>query len=262
MLNRLYALCGSLTLSLLTTFCAGSGYAQIDPQTEILRRDIDALREGQATIRKELEELKMLLRGRQGPFPLESQHLVVAVDGAPFMGDESAALTLIEFSDLQCPFCARHVRETLPHIERDYIRTGKLKYVVRDFPIASLHPQASKAHEAVRCAAEQEAYWKMYGRLLDNQKNITADDLASHARILGLDVPMFQQCLSSGKHAAGVQMDLAEGSRAGIKGTPSFLLGFTESDHSKVRVRKVIVGAQPFRTFKEAIESLFAVAQP
>jgi len=238
-----------------------AAHAQSAQELEGLRKELEALREGQAAIRKQLDELTSLLRGRQAARPSEPPNAVVAnavvaVDGAPFLGDKSAALTLIEFSDLQCPFCARHARETFPQIERDYIRTGKVKYVLRDFPLESIHPQAFKGHEATRCAGEQGKYWEMHARLLADQKSLSPNDLTEHARTLGLDVPSFQLCLDSGKYAAGIRTDLAEGSKAGVSGTPSFFLGVSDPNDSKVKVLKVIVGAQPFANFKEAIDSL------
>ena len=230
--------------------------SQSSQEVELLRKEVEALKEGQATIRRELEELRNLLRGRQASPPFEPKNLVLSVDGAPFMGDKNAALTLIDFSDYQCPFCARHVRETLIQIERDYIRTGKVKYVFRDFPIESLHPQAFKGHEAARCAGEQGKYWEMHARLFTNQKTLSPNDLADHAQALGLDMPNFQLCLESGKHVAAIRMDLAEGRKAGVSGTPSFFLGLTEPNNPNVRVLRVLRGAQPFPSFKEAIESL------
>ena len=183
---------------------------------------------------------------------------VLSVDGAPFKGDKNAKVTLVDFTDYQCPFCARHVRETWPQIEKDYISTGKVKYVVRDFPIESIHPHAFKAAEATHCAGEQGKYWEIHDRLFADQKALALKDLPPHAQTLGLDVPKFQQCLESGRHAAKVRKDLADGQKAGVTGTPSFFLGLTEPNDSQVKVQKSLKGAQPYAAFKEAIDSLLS----
>ena len=232
--------------------------SQSSQEVELLRKEVEALKEGQATIRRELEELRNLLRGRQASPPFEPKNLVLSVDGAPFMGDKNAALTLIDFSDYQCPFCARHVRETLIQIERDYIRTGKVKYVFRDFPIESIHPQAFKAHEAANCAGEQGKYWEMHDRLFANQNALGLKDLPNHANALVLEMPKFQQCLDSGKYAAKIRKDLADGQKAGVQGTPSFFVALTEPNDGMVKAVRVIRGAQPYTAFKEAIDSLLS----
>jgi len=232
-------------------------------EVEQLKKEVEALKQGQAAIRKDLEELKGLLRGRQAARPAEPPtppNPILSVDGAAFLGDKNAPLTVVEFFDYQCPFCARHVRETLPQIERDYIKTGKLKYVIRDFPIESIHPQAFKAHEAVRCAGEQQKYWDMHARLLANPQTLSGNGLEGHAKTLGLDVPSFQLCMDSGKHAAGVRLDHAEGSKVGVNGTPSFFLGLTDPNDSNMKTLRTIRGAQPFGAFKEAIENLLLLS--
>lgn len=231
--------------------------AQLSDELKTLKKEVDELKESQKKIQKELQEIKSLLRGRQA-LPAETRDVVVSVEGEPFRGDKNAKLTLVEFSDYQCPFCARHLSQTLPEIERDYIATGKVRYVFRDFPITSLHPQAFKAHEAARCAGEQGKYWEMHDRLFANQKALGPKQLSDHARSLGLDLPSFQQCLDGGKYAAKVRKGMSDGRTATVKGTPTFFLGFTEADDLKVKAVRVIRGAQPYAAFKEAIESLLS----
>ena len=131
-----------------------------------LPAQIDALKEGQAKIRQELQEIKGLLKkllqkGRTAGAGMP-KNLVLSIKDDPFKGSSTAKVTLIEFSDYQCPFCARHVRETFPQIERDYIATGKVKYVFRDFPLTAIHKQAFKAAEAANCAGAQDKYWDMH----------------------------------------------------------------------------------------------------
>jgi len=146
----------------------------------------------------------------------------------------------------------------LPQIEKEYIKTGKLKYVVRDFPLESIHKDAFKAAEAGHCAGEQGKFWEMHTRLFENQKALGPTNLANYAQALGLDGPKFQQCLDSGKYAARIRKDLEDGQKAGITGTPGFLFGLTEANDPKVKVLKVLKGAQPYASFKGAIDSLLS----
>src|SRR5574341_934775 len=123
-------------------FLSRSLGAQSDPISEGLKglqKQIEDLRETQKVIQRDLQEIKAMLQGRVGAPNIPPPSLTVSVASSPFKGDNNAKLTLIEFSDYQCPFCARHFRETLPQIEREYINTGKIKYVLREFPIESIH---------------------------------------------------------------------------------------------------------------------------
>ena len=263
-----------LGLIFLSFFNISFGFAQPISETEavrkeleylgnlikLLRLDIQAVKKGQIKVEKEVEEIKNLLQGRQlhaQPQQPQSQEMILSVENAPFKGDKNAKLTLIEFSDYQCPFCARHFREALPLIESEYITKGKLKYVFRDFPVTSLHREAFKAAEAAKCAEEQGKYWEMHDRLLINQK-LRLEDLEPNVQALKLDLKEFRQCLDSGTQAMKIHKDIAEGQKAGIKGAPTFFLGFTEPNDSKIKVLKVIEGAQEFATFQEAMHSLLS----
>jgi protein-disulfide isomerase len=144
----------------------------------------------------------------------------------------------------------------LPQIERDYIKTGKLKYVFRDFPLESIHKDAFKAAEAAECAGEQGKFWEMHTRLFENQRALS--DLSPHAKAIGIDTAKFQQCLESGKSAAKIRKDLADGQKAGVTGTPSFFLGVTQRNDPKVKVLRTLKGAQPYTSFKDAIDGLLS----
>ena len=125
-----------------------------------------------------------------------------------------------------------------------------------DFPIESIHPYALKAHEAANCAGDQGKYWEMHDRIFTKQRALGIKDLSDHAGALGLDLSMFEQCLNSGKQAAEIRKDIAEGAKAGVRGTPTFLLGLTEPNSSKVKTTMIIRGAQPYTRFKQVIDSL------
>ena len=243
---------------LVSLFSSQPGFTQSTEELKALRKDLEEIKKGQSDIQKELQEIKTLLRGRAPAPPPEPQNVVLEIKGDPFKGQPDAKLTLVEFSDYQCPFCVRHSRDTLPQLEREYIATGKVKYVFRNFPIESIHPLAFKAHEAANCAGEQGKYWEMHDRLFANQNALGLKDLPNHAKALVLDAPKFQQCLDSGKHAAKIRKDLADGQKAGVQGTPSFFLALTEPNDGMVKAVRIIRGAQPYAAFKDAIESLLS----
>ncbi len=132
-----------------------------------------------------------------------------------------------------------------------------MKYVLLDLPLESIHPLAFKAAMAADCAADQGKYWEMHDRLFENQRAL--EPWSGHAEALGLDVAMFDDCLESEKHAEGVRADMAEAKKAGATGTPSFVLGVTDTDDpSKMRGLVFIRGAQPFSAFKTQIDQALA----
>ena len=146
----------------------------------------------------------------------------------------------------------------MPQIEREYVATGKVKYVLRDFPLEAIHKDAFKAGEAAHCAGEQGKFWEMHARLFAHQGALGPNDLVQRAQALGLDVPRFQQCLESAKYAPRIRKDLADGQRAGVSGTPTFFLGLSEPNGREVRVVRMIRGALPYTSFKDAIDSLLS----
>ncbi len=142
-------------------------------------------------------------------------------------------------------------------MDRDYIQTGKLKYVLRDLPLEAIHPFAMKAAEATHCAGEQGKYWEMHDRLFANQRALARPELSKHAEALGLDVAAFDQCMDSGKSAARIRKDVAEAQSLQVNGTPTFFLGLTDANTSKVKGVR-ISGAQGYEAFKAAIERILA----
>ena len=183
---------------------------------------------------------------------------VIDVTGAPALGAEEAVVTLIEFSDYECPFCIRHFTTTMPEIARELIDRGQLRYVFRDFPIVSIHPGSPKAHEAARCANDQGKFWQLHTRLFSAPGTHTDAAMTAQAKEAGVDVPSFQECLSSGRHASEVKASVAEILELGANGTPVFFVGIRDRRTNQVDVQRVITGAQPFAAFKEAIDAVAA----
>lgn len=230
--------------------------SQKSKELDTIREEIKALQEGQQAIRKDIQEIKNQMKGRPAP-PPEFKETVINVDGDPFKGRKDAKLALIEISEYQCPFCARHVRETVPQIIADYVDTGKIRYYFLDFPLA-IHQQAFKASEAAACAGEEGKFWEMHDILFENQKALTPEDLLKYAGRIGLNTAAFKECLDSGRHADEIRKDMSEAQKAGVSGTPTSLIGWVQDDGKTVRAVKIVKGAQPYAAFKEAIESLLA----
>jgi len=135
--------------------------------------------------------------------------------------------------------------------------TGKVKYVVKDFPLESIHKLALKLAEASNCAAEQGKFWEMRDRFFADQKNLKFEDLPVHAQALGLQQEIFKQCLANRVYAPKISGDVKEAQSAAVRSVPTFLLGFAQPE-GKVRAVKMIAGAQPYAAFKEAIENLLS----
>lgn len=140
------------------------------------------------------------------------------------------------------------------------METGKVRYVLLDMPLESIHKFAFKAAEASQCAEEQGKYWEMHHRLFENQKAL--EPWNAHAEALGLDVKRFEECMTAGKHAAAIRKDMAEAAKAGVTGTPAFLIAATDpADRKKVKGMSTLRGAQPYERFKAELEQALAAAK-
>ncbi|HLD00641.1 MAG TPA: DsbA family protein [Candidatus Nanoarchaeia archaeon] len=173
--------------------------------------------------------------------PLDMQALI---DDDAIKGDPKAPVTIIEFSDFECPFCGRFYTETLGKIDEKYIKTGKVRLVYRDFPL-SFHPQAQKAAETAECAGDQNKYYDMHDKLFELGVSGGVASFKQYAKDLGLDTAKFNACLDSGEKAAEISNDFIDGQNAGIQGTPGFIVNGI-----------MISGAQPYQVFEQVIESL------
>ena len=189
--------------------------------------------------------------GGQAHFP------EINIRGLPFMGSAEAKVTLIEFSDYQCFFCRRHDRQVAPRIVKDYVESGRVKYVFADFPLAS-HAGASKAAQAAHCAGDQGKYWEMNDLLFRHPQSLTEGTLKAFGSSLELDSQVLLDCVENGKYAQKVRDGLSQGKRVGVRGTPSFFLGLTDKTQPTIRVRKTLTGAHPYPAFQSLIEDLLA----
>lgn len=171
----------------------------------------------------------------------------IKLDGLPFRGSANAKVTIVEYSDFQCPFCKR-AYPTVQQVMKDY--DGKVKFYYKAFPL-SFHQNAEKSAEAYYCALEQGKQWEYHDKLFENSQadgtGLNAPDLKKYAADLGLDTTKFNDCLDSGRMAAKVSADAAEGSQNGVSGTPTFFIN-----------GESLVGAQPYPAFKSLIDSKLA----
>lgn len=184
----------------------------------------------------------------------------ISIQGAPALGSATAKVVVVEFSDFQCPYCGKFARETFETIQERYIAPGTIRYAFRHFPLDEAHPKAFRAAEAAECANQQGKFWEMHARLFANQQSLDPPDLLTHASALGLDPVAFQKCLG-GAAKGKVKRDFNDGLKAGVGGTPTFLIGTADKD-GKVRVVKTLSGTQTTESFTAAIDEVLAGASP
>ena len=177
--------------------------------------------------------------------PLLLPKVEVKAEG-PSRGDQKAPVTLVEFSDYECPYCAT-TQPTLKRVLEQY--PGKVRLVFLDFPL-SIHPSAPKAAEAALCAGEQGRYWEMHDRLFANQKALGTDSLKAHARALALDPIAFDKCLDSGRMAPVIEANKKTGESSGVNSTPYFFVN-----------GRPLSGAQPYERFRELVDWELAAAK-
>ena len=236
--------------------CGGSS-AQSPRDAEALQKEIEALKAQQEEMQKSLDEVRDFLRaitgGRFGAPSLINRSFEIA--DAPSNGERSAPVTIVEISDYHCPFCRRHVQQTQPQLYADFVKTGKARHVFVHYPIAQLHPDAHRAHEAASCAADQGRFWEYHARMFEAPAR-TAEELTAAAAAVGLDTNAFKACLSSGRHAEAVKQSVQRVQELNINGTPMFLIGRTAEDGQSVTILKTIEGAQPYEAFKTALNDV------
>jgi len=200
--------------------------------------------------------------------PTQPSIVSASEDDDAVLGDKNAPVTIIEFSDYQCPFCRKFWTETMPLIRSEYIDTGKVKFIYRDFPLTSIHPAATPAAEAAECVRDaaggkgkgDSAYFKMHDKIFQEGNKLdggdpikgpvkgtaqfTSEDLKKWAKDIGYDIG---SCLDSGKFRNEVQKDTADAQASGGQGTPYFVIN-----------GKPLSGAQPFSAFKQVIDAELA----
>ena len=223
------------------------------PQAGISRDQADAMLLELREIRKLLENIDKKGLAQAAPQRRKPSTATVTIDpDRPALGSADAPVTVVEFTDYQCPFCRRFTQSTFPLIQKQYIDTGKVRWVVRDLPLA-FHANARKAGQSVHCANEQGKFWEMRDMLFKNSAKLADEDLKKYAGEVGLDVAAFDACLGSDRYLAEMDKDSAEARQVSITGTPTFVIGKSGGDKLS---GTLVVGAQPLKTFQTAIDKL------
>lgn len=218
-------------------------------QEEILLQ-LSELRKAQGELKQQLTEMRAQLTalraggGARPAFDLRDPQL-------PSQGSLDAQVAIVEFSDFQCPYCRKHAQGTWPQLREKYLDAGRARYFFVDFPL-SFHAQASTAALAGACAHEQGAFWAMHDRLFDNQGKLGPELYTQLASQLNLDSSKFQSCLADPKTKQRIDAHAALGDRAGVQGTPAFLIGRIK-DGVLVDAR-LLGGARAFEEFARIVD--------
>jgi protein-disulfide isomerase len=252
-------------LALALSFAAFPTGAQQPPPNDqtlqSLRRDMNELIKGQIELQKELRELKTMVQdqrpvGAPAAAPTPRVNFDFDVAGAPGQGVPQAPLIIVEFSDFQCPFCARYDKDTYHAIEQNYVRTGKLRYIFEDFPLP-IHPLARHLAATAECLSIGKDFWTVREALFSNQATLTSDQaIDDFAKRTSMEINDYQACQGDKATAARIDQAVTAASSAGVTGTPTFFIGRNEPGTTKFKVLKVIVGAQPFDNFKQTFDAL------
>ena len=226
-----------------------------DQVSGITRRQAD-------TIIRELRQIRNLLASQAArPAPAEmpvapkpEQLSVVVGADSNSLGNKSAGIVVVEYTDYQCPYCAAFHAQTFPALKKAYIDTGKIRFVSVDLPL-SMHPYALRAAEAARCAQDQGKFWEMRDWLISHAADLGQNTVLLGARSLSLDLGHFNRCLAANTHEIDVQRDVKYAESLGVVGTPTFIVGRI----SRGRVTGTVVsGARPLSDFQQLIAEVDA----
>jgi protein-disulfide isomerase len=208
-------------------------------------------------ILNELRQIKQLLQQQQTAKaapqePPAPTRATIKLDGFQMLGSKNAPLTMVEFTDYQCPFCQRFHVTTFAELKKNYIDTGKLRFYSRDLPL-DFHPNALRAAEAARCAIEQGKYWQIRDVMGANPDKLDLEHLVGFAADLKMDTAAFRACVTSDKYKAAVQSDVMEAMKIGASGTPTFVVGKSLPDAVE---GEVLMGALPLQVFEEKLKEV------
>jgi len=228
--------------------------------TPVMAQQSEGISRQQADeILNELRQIRQLLQQQNtkaAPAPAPEpppQRAKVSVDGLPMLGVKTAPITIVEFTDYQCPFCQRFHLTTFSEIKKNYIDTGKVRFFSRDMPL-DFHPNAMRAAQAARCAQEQGKYWQLRDIMGANPNNLDLDGILRFATVdLKMDGPALRTCIESDKYKAAVQTDTMEAMKIGAQGTPTFIVGKTTPEGVE---GEIMMGALPFPLFDEKLKAL------
>jgi len=240
------ATCAALAL-LLPGLRAQVGAGGVTQEPGITRQQADQ-------ILQELRQIRQLLERQQQQQPAgPPAKIKMNLEGAPMLGNKNAPLTMVEFTDYQCPFCQQFHTQTFGELKKNYIDTGKVRFYARDLPLDSMHPNAMRAAEAGRCANDQGQFWKLRDVMGNHPDKLDLESLLADAEFLKLDVTAFRVCVVQEKYKNEIQTDLMDAMRIGADGTPAFVLGKSTAEGVE---GDLLVGAQPYNMFDLKLRSI------
>lgn len=244
---RRYTLWAALPLALLMPLGA---------QNKKNAKDEGITREQADEILSELRQIRQLLE-KQGvkDAPAAPTRAKLNLEGFQMLGRKDAPITVVEFTDYQCPFCRQFHTTVFGDLKKNFIDTGKVRFYSRDLPLDSIHPDAFRAAQAARCAADQGQYWKMRDTMGANPGKLDLESLLADAADLKMNVDTFRTCVQSQKYKEAVQTDVLEAMKIGAEATPTFVVG--KSTPQGVD-GEMMVGAQPLSEFVKAFNKLEA----
>ncbi len=210
-------------------------------------------------ILNELKQIRQLLEKQQKPAapqaaPAAPERVRLKIGKEFALGKSDAPLVLLEYTDYQCPFCNRFYTTTFPELKKQYVDTGKMRFVSRDYPL-DFHPHSMKAAQATRCAGEQDKFWQLKDALMNNYSRLTPELITSLARDTSLDMAKFQACMDAGRYLPEIKEGIAAAQSVGINGTPSFVLGKVTGEYLE---GYRIIGAQPYAAFDAVAKEILA----
>lgn len=216
-------------------------------------------REQANQILEELKQIRQLLEKQNKPAappgPPEPTKAKLNMTGSEMLGSKDAPLTMVEFTDYQCPFCQRFHTTAFTELKKNYIDTGKVRFYSRDLPLDSMHPNAIRAAQAARCASEQGQFWAIRDIMGANPTKLDMDSLVADAASLKMDTAKFRSCVESEKYKQAIQTDVLEAMKIGADGTPTFVIGKSTPEGVD---GEVLVGAMPYDVFDRKLKSLEA----
>jgi len=225
-----------------------AGYAQPAQEPGITRQQADEMLTELRLIRQLLER-----QAQADAKPPEPAHARINLEGSEVLGSKTAPITIVEFTDYQCPFCQRFHVTVFGDLKKQYIDTGKVRFYSRDLPLDVIHPNAHRAAEAARCAADQHQFWALRDAMGAHPNELEMDNLVADAKGLKMDVPRFRACVESHKYKDAVDGDVLEARRIGADGTPAFVIGKSTPEGVD---GELMVGAQPLIEFERRLNAL------
>jgi protein-disulfide isomerase len=204
-------------------------------------------------LRRELAEQRQA-HGAQDSAPAADAKVAIRDSALQAMGAGEAPVTLVEFTDYQCPYCKRFHDRSWPELKAKYVDTGKVRYVVRDLPL-NFHPQAMPAAIAARCAGQQGQFWPVHEALFNGQEALSAPTITATAKRFGVALEAFERCRQDPRTQASIEADVAEAEKIGVSGTPGFVLG---ARRGATVEGVLILGSQPTAVFSAKIDALLA----